>query len=290
MTPSKDADLKMLKALGLSEGDLRRRARQVRVLLRGTRLNDAWERGRLGIRPSDVFLVSFPKSGNTLVRFVLTGIHFWVHHGQTVEPDFFNAHAVVPDSHLRNLVHPQTRAAFPRFIKSHRAFTPNYPRVIYVVRDPRDVMVSRYHFENRRGRVIDSLSDLVRDPLLGVDRWVSDVCSWTRSHLPAQGRLLLLRFEDVLSEPITEIERIARFISVDIDPDGSGWVAQMVARDRVKDLERRRGRPRQVPTPFVRSGRSGTWEQEMSQETSAYVVSRAGSVMSDLGYDVQALG
>ena len=33
----------------------------------------------------------------------------------------------------------------PRILKSHECFQPQYPRIIYIVRDPRDICVSFYH-------------------------------------------------------------------------------------------------------------------------------------------------
>src|SRR5271165_3843446 len=75
--------------------------------------------------PDDIFLVSFPKSGNTWTRFLL---------GNLMNPDrpvgFADIESVVPDI----AVFP--RANFrklkrPRLIKSHDCFDPRYRRVIY---------------------------------------------------------------------------------------------------------------------------------------------------------------
>jgi len=41
----------------------------------------------------------------------------------------------------------------PRVLKSHECFDPRYHRVIYIVRDPRDVAVS-FYFHNLKVRVI----------------------------------------------------------------------------------------------------------------------------------------
>jgi hypothetical protein len=44
----------------------------------------------------------------------------------------------------------------PGIIKSHQYFDPRYKRVIYVVRDPRDVALSQFHFHRKRGLIEDS--------------------------------------------------------------------------------------------------------------------------------------
>ena len=51
---------------------------------------------------------------------------------------------VFPDRVLRRL---------PRLLKSHECFDLRYPRVVYIVRDPRDVAVSFYYY-NLKVRVI----------------------------------------------------------------------------------------------------------------------------------------
>ncbi len=102
--------------------------------------------------PDDIFLVSFPKSGNTWTRFLL---------GNLMNPDkpvgFADIESVVPDI----AVFP--RADFrklkpPRLIKSHDCFDPRYRRVIYIIRDPRDVAVSLYYYAKKVKNIDDSFT------------------------------------------------------------------------------------------------------------------------------------
>src|SRR5450631_649825 len=95
--------------------------------------------------PGDLFLVGYFRSGSTWSRFLF---------GNLIQQDepvtFTNMDRLVPsiyespDRVLRNL---------PRVLKRHECFDPRYPRVIYVVRDPRDVAVS-FYFYNLKVRVI----------------------------------------------------------------------------------------------------------------------------------------
>src|SRR5271163_2666342 len=99
--------------------------------------------------PDDIFLVSYPKSGNTWTRFLL---------GNLMHTDcritFSNVEQKVPDIYgaSKNTLKKSPR---PRLLKSHECFDPRYRRVIYVVRDPRDVAVSAYHYDRKCRNISD---------------------------------------------------------------------------------------------------------------------------------------
>src|SRR5262250_812152 len=94
--------------------------------------------------PDDVFIVSYPKSGNTWTRFLIANLLYPEKH-----PDFSNINLVIPDPEALS---KRTLAKLPRprILKSHQYFDPRYLRIIYVVRDPRDVLLSQYHFHMKR--------------------------------------------------------------------------------------------------------------------------------------------
>lgn len=101
----------------------------------------------LTVYPDDVFIVSYPKSGNTWTRFLIANLVY-----PEKNPDFSNINDLLPDPEAvtkRDL----ERAARPRFLKSHQYFDPRFQKVIYIVRDPRDVVLSEYHFDVNGGRL-----------------------------------------------------------------------------------------------------------------------------------------
>ena len=100
------------------------------------------------IRRDDIFVVSFFKSGNTSTGFLI---------GNLLKPDrpvtFESVERISPDIYQfqqRGYRKPLS----PRVIKTHECFDPPYRRVIYIVRDPRDVAISLCHFL-RKNRVIN---------------------------------------------------------------------------------------------------------------------------------------
>src|SRR5437870_7388500 len=104
---------------------------------------------RLTVFPDDVFLVSYPRSGNTWTRFLIGNlldqedpITFANIESRIPEIYFF------PDKVLRRL--PRRR-----ILKSHEYFDHRYKRVVYIVRDPRDVATSMYHYSIKRRNIPD---------------------------------------------------------------------------------------------------------------------------------------
>jgi hypothetical protein len=149
--------------------------------------------------PDDTFIVSYPKSGNTWTRFLIANL---------LHPE---PHLTLLDmERLVPAVDGQTRRFFramprPRVIRDHGPFNPLYKNVIYIVRDPRDVVVSAYNFV-LKGTTIDEnypittfVNEFVRGARSVVGSWGGNVASWlaTRGNTP---RFLLLRYEDMLSK------------------------------------------------------------------------------------------
>src|SRR5689334_7193419 len=93
----------------------------------------------VSVFPDDVFLVSYPRSGNTWTRFLLGNL-LW----QDTPVTFSNIESRIPEIYF-NPDRLMRQLRRPRLLKSHECFQPHYPRVIYIVRDPRDVATSFYH-------------------------------------------------------------------------------------------------------------------------------------------------
>ena len=143
--------------------------------------NKIFKTGRV-IYGDDIFLVSYPKSGNTWLRFLLAYCLFDIEPGRV---NFHNIENFIPDMYVN---WPNRNLARPRIIKSHEKFTKNYPRVIYLYRDGRDVMVS-YYYHSRLGRYrflgiyeVEYHRCFNRRYLYGCEWSFNYHCNWKRQH------------------------------------------------------------------------------------------------------------
>lgn len=244
----------------------------------------------LTVFPDDVFLVSYPKSGNTWTRFLIANLI-----RPDIDIDFSNVNRVIPDSEgmSKRQLNSLPR---PRIIKSHEYFDPRYRRVIYIVRDPRDVAVSHFFFQRKR-RLIDdnySIDEFVRSFVAGQTSryasWGENVAGWlaTRGSSPD---FLLLRYEDMLENTPRELAKIANLLGLTATSDLLAQAAERSSASRMRELEKRQAlswsstRNTRQDIPFIRSASAGKWRSELSTSAVEAIERAWGPVMRCLGYD-----
>ena len=112
--------------------------------------------------PQDIFIAGYPKSGNSWFQELIAGVVYGV------MPEFSLpalVHELVPDVHFKAFYQ---RFNTPMFFKTHSLPRPEYKRVVYLLRDGRDAMVSYFHHSSAVGRKPPSLLRMVQDgPELG---------------------------------------------------------------------------------------------------------------------------
>ncbi|PYX29907.1 MAG: sulfotransferase [Acidobacteria bacterium] len=262
-----------------------------RAIVEAKRMFGLHSPGRnLAVFPDDTFLVSFPKSGNTWARFLIANL---VRPNETI--DFSNVNSVIPGPEVtrnRDLM----RIPRPRIIKSHQYFDPRYKQVIYIVRDPRDVVVSQYHFQRKRKIVADGfpLSDFVSKFLAGetcfYGSWGEHVGSWLATRRGQPG-FLLLRYEDMVSDSARELARVASFLGRACTNEEIDQAVQRSSADTMRQLEKSQSqlftstKDTRKDIPFVRAAKAGGWRTALSEESAARIEEAWGHLISWLGYE-----
>lgn len=245
------------------------------------------------VYPDDTFVVSYPRSGNTWTRFLIANL---LHPGTNVS--FTNIEKLIPDTSSQS---NKTLKATPRprIIKTHQYFDHRYPRLIYIVRDPRDVALSYYDFQRKYMQIPDDyplqryVDDFVTGNLISADwgTWRENVASWifTRGDRPT---FLLVRYEDLMSDTEHELVRIANFLGIEPEPGRIRQAIERSSADRMRKLEKLEEdkwvatKNRRKDIPFVRVAKSGGWRNSLPDPCVRQIESEWGDIMTRLSYEL----
>ena len=244
------------------------------------------------IRPDDTFIVSYGKSGTTWTCFLIANL---LYPDRSVNFGNINRLILDPDAVPKRIL---VRSTSPRILKSHYCFEPRYPRVIYVVRDPRDVALSQFHMNRKRNVIGDDYplekwipSFLEGQTSVYPGSWREHVSSWLTAR---QGRpnFLLLRYEDMASDPGRELARIASFLKMNPPPEQITQAVSRSSADQMRQLERATAhlwsttKDTRRDIPFVRSARAGGWRTDLPPASVAQIEAAWGPLMRWLGYEL----
>lgn len=233
--------------------------------------------GLLALRKDDYLLAGFPRSGSTWTRHVLCNLislNEW--NGREVESVL---NVTMPALGASNLFRPWPHRTMPRVIKTHHRYSPLFRSIpsISIIRDPRDVMVSRYHLiRDKRDEFGEPFGRFIRDRRHGLENWFRHYTSW-RPHAKLE-----LRYEEMLADPHREFTRLLGTLGVTCH---AGMLDEAIARSSFKSLqsaEKQRKPSVHQDGLFFRSGSSGQWHGYFDEDDRAYYLELATK------YDVRA--
>jgi hypothetical protein len=255
-----------------------------------------------------VWIASYPKSGNTWVRFMACNLLF----GRQESAASLNT--LAPDVH--ELGGALDSSGPSGLLKTHFAFTPRLPfadrtaAAIYVVRDPADVLASNFFYSKRSERLAEAsqseFNEYVNlflrhrgDPrwtLLGMGSWEDNVRSWLNT--PVDFPVLRLRYEDMVDDPMSACKAIARLLRPESPRADLKQAVENSSFERMRDIERADVRNQRVGifykpylkasidagNRFMRRGMVGDGSARLGAEQRAQLRSSFGPLLAELGY------
>jgi hypothetical protein len=236
----------------------------------------AWLRYRIGLReryrprPDDIFIVTYQKSGTTLMQMLLyqltTSGEMDIPHILSVSPWF--------EADLMNGGGPVDffeSLPSPRFFKSHLPYgkLPRNGRFIYIARDVRDVAVSAFHHQRLAtgrdhdlGRFVDRF---LRDQM-NLPSWYKHLESWW-PHRDDEN-VLFLTYEQVLGDLPGTVRKVAEFCRIELDEKELPRIVERCGIDFMKrykeTFDPRLRRYTTKPVEFVRKGIAGAGREELT--------------------------
>ncbi len=239
-----------------------------------------------GLTDMDALLVSYPRSGTTWLRFLLseslTG----------VSAEFAPDDAAIPYVGDHGPAAP-ILADGGRVIMSHETLALGPHRVIYIVRDPRAVALSEFRWLRRRALIDDDLEVFLRAFTRGRSNpwgsWAGHVQTWRRSASAQARRLCIVRYEDLRTDTEAQLSIVLSFLGASAEPDTIAESVRNNSLASMRDKEQRapdtafaKGVQRDVR--FVAEGAVAGWRRELSPEQVASIEKAFGDTMIEVGY------
>lgn len=227
-------------------------------------------------RTKFLWLVSYPKSGNTWMRMLLRNYLEEIegvrpHETGDTSPYFWQAVSPMPLSALNledfvqirpaAMLHLQTIFA-SRFhddrptavIKSHTlnasilgvpTFSPLWvDRAVYIYRDPRDIVPS--FADHTGGTIDDAIATLANeDAQMGkppkipsfLGSWSDHVRSWIMSRDTTQVSSMATSYERMQEDTARELTRVLEFCNIDVDPDAVERAVEAASFENLQAME-----------------------------------------------------
>jgi Sulfotransferase domain len=243
----------------------------------------AWFRHRR-LHSDDVFLASYPRSGNTWLRFVLSELLT----GTSI--DFDNVDRFIPEMKWH-------RSAVPilpgpgRLIKTHEHYRKEYKRAIYIVRDARDVALSAYARSGQVGIVDGDFDAYLLSFFKGranpYGAWDRHLRSWLDGPLTKEGKLLVIKFEDLRHDPEAALSRMVEFVGVPMDSEKIRTALANNSVDQMRIKEEKSRKLFKSTTEngrFVRKGAVQGWRTVLTPAQLQMFEQHAGPELSRMGY------
>lgn len=165
-----------------------------------------------------IFLVSFPKSGNTWLRFILANL---LSNEKNNPINFKNLHTLIPDSHIEKhykVFNEKKYLELPvQIIKSHDQFIDFYnrKRIIYIVREGKSTLQSYYHYMNSRRVIPFKPLDFIKSESVQIKEWHKHLISWDMDSIDK----LVIKYENLKADPYSEVVKVIDFLNLSFSND-----------------------------------------------------------------------
>ena len=274
-----------------------------------------------------IWLASYPKSGNTWIRSFLCAYLFLDLNKESFSfdelrhiPSFpskklFNAHGVDPKN-LQEVAETWIKVQRKinlnkkiNFLKTHNA-SGNYNKhyftdkdntlgAIYIVRDPRDVLVSysRYIKKNIREtlKLISSDNHIgFLEDYEGVEgeirgSWSQHYNSWKNFNIK---ETIIIKYEDLIEDPFENFLKVINYLNklfkLKVDEEKIKKCIKITNFNNLQNLEKKTGYKEKLTNnlevPFFNTGKTKQWQKELDQKTINIIEKKFEKEMRELNY------
>lgn len=233
---------------------------------------------------TDVFLISFPKCGRTWLRLMIGKALADIY--GTGQQELLNLKRMartkpeIPSIEVVHEDHPDYKA--PSELAPRKTEFAD-KRVIFLVRDPRDVVVSLYyqkkHREKNSGEIPD-ISEFIRREKGSAESIIQYYNIWmANKKIPRD--FLLIRYEDMIEDPVRELGRVMDLLKLrDVTEDILRKAAEFASFDNMRSMEKTNAmnsgelkprEPDREQSYKTRKGKVGGFRNELSTDDISFL-------------------
>jgi Sulfotransferase domain len=209
------------------------------------RIGLAYQAGQI-----DAVLASYPKSGRTWFRFILSSYLAKAFALNTV-PDLHSMFTIIPNFDMDAergftvFAFKKHQPKLPLITVSHLPYSKarfrSHP-VIFMVRDPRDVMVSAYfHATRQKHRFSGDIDGFLKDPDQGIVGLTHYLNSW--SHGLQANKHIVISYEALSHDPQGQTNRALSLLGIRSDPQALDDAVDAARFQNMQKLELQTGLP-----------------------------------------------
>jgi len=239
-------------------------------------------------RPAPVLVNGSPKTGTTWMLYMIASIP-----GYTIVGNFDRNIERYASVQPGDVVHGHDwyKDGLPALIAEKQI------KVILMIRDPRDQLVSRmFHIKRsaRHGwheRFLEMGDDEAlmlciegRDDLPGMQAMIN----LTRTWLDGEAPMITIRYEALLAEPLRHFQRVIKYLGI----EGEGLAEIIVQRNRFERQsvgwriwQRQRQPGQEDASSHLRKGITGDWQNYLTEDHRQRIMELVGEDLIWLGYE-----
>ncbi len=243
-----------------------------------------------GDKADALLLASYPKSGNTLFRFIwMNIIALRELDGKAV--DFQALDDLMPsDQFFDDLQKPWPFTTLPCLLKTHLPCIPEYrnrARSIHLFRNPLDAMISNYNYFSSRtsGPQASHLSWLERQVFDGLKQYRGDLSEYIRDHFDGyckhftswmkESGAVPVSYEMLIDERRSDhVGEVFEKLGMNVDAAAVHQAIERSDRKHAKKMGSSNKMAVLEGMHFVRNGSKGQWQEMLSSQDLKYIRER----------------